>query len=365
MPVDNIIKFLKTMDENEASDLILKVGTPPLLRIDGELVAMDHSKLMPEDTEILVSQVLNDERKLIFEDKLEFDFAHSVPGLCRFRVNVMQQRNSKGLVFRRIPNAIPDINELMLPDVVKELSMRPRGLVLVTGPAGSGKSTTLAAMINYRSENEECHIITIEDPIEFIYEDKKAIINQRQVGDDTLSFNNALKYVLRQDPDVILIGEMRDLETISLAITAAETGHLVLGTLHTLNASQTVDRVIDVFPVHQQQQIRMQMSVNLISVISQTLVKKKEGKGRLAAFEIMLATTAIKNSIREGKTHQIEQLIQTGTKQGLISMNRSLAEMVKKDLLSKEDALLKSTNPDDLNDILGHINATVKSQPEF
>lgn len=342
------------MYERSASDLIVKVGSPPLLRVYGDLVPMEQlDSLAPADTAQVASEVTTSEEWARFERDLELDFAYTVTGLCRFRVNLFLQRGSVALVFRLIPNDIPDIDSLGLPEIAKSLATRPRGLVLVTGPAGSGKSTTQAAMVDYRNEQEECHIMTVEDPIEYIHRDKKALVNQRQVGRDTRTFANALKYVLRQDPDVILIGEMRDLETISLAITAAETGHLALGTLHTTDAVGTIDRIIDVFPMYQQQQIRMQMSVNLIGVISQVLLKRADGKGRVAAYELMTATNAVRNMIREAKTYQLPQLLETGISQGMQSMNRSIAGLVKSGLVGAEEALFRSPNPTELRALLG------------
>lgn len=350
------------MYENHASDLIMKVGSPPLFRIFGDLIPMEGSQdLTASDTSSIAAEVTTSEEWARFEGDLELDFAYGVSDLCRFRVNLFLQRGSVGLVFRLIPNEVPTIDSLNLPEIARQLATRPRGLVLVTGPAGSGKSTTQAAMVDYRNEQEECHIMTVEDPIEYIHHDKKALVNQRQVGRDTLTFANALKYVLRQDPDVILIGEMRDLETIALAITAAETGHLALGTLHTTDAVGTIDRVIDVFPMYQQQQIRMQMSVNLIAVLSQILLKRADGEGRVAAYEVMVATNAVRNMIREAKTYQLPQLLQTGTAQGMQSMNRSIAGLVKSGLVTPEEALLRSPSPAELKGLLGPAPATAPS----
>ncbi len=326
----------------QASDLIVKVGKPPLLRIHGDLVTVGEERLMPEDTQAFVTGALTEEQLRQFGEHLELDFAYEVPGVCRFRANAFKQRGSLGMVFRRIPNEVPTPESLNLPEVVKSMALRPRGLVVVTGPAGSGKSTTQAAMIDCRNAGEDCHIITVEDPIEFVHSDKKAIVNQRQVGDDTVSFARALKSALRQDPDVILVGEMRDLETISLTITASETGHLALGTLHTVGAAQTVDRLIDAFPTHQQQQVRMQLSVNLIGVVSQVLVKRADGRGRVAAYEVLVATNAVRNLIREGKTFQIPQTLQMGTRQGMFSLNTSLAGLVSAGAVRPEDALAGS-----------------------
>ena len=338
--------------EREGSDLILKVGAPPQARIFGDLVPLGDEKLMPADTEAFARDVTTSEEWGAFERELELDFAYEADSVCRCRVNLFKQRGSIGLVFRLIPTLLPTTEALGLPPVAANLASRPRGLVLVTGPAGSGKSSTLAAMVNHRNQLEECHIMTVEDPIEYVHEDQKALVNQRQVGRDTDSFNNALKYVLRQDPDVILIGEMRDLETIALAVTAAETGHLALGTLHTSNAQQTISRVIDAFPIHAQQQIRMQMSVNLIGVICQKLVKRRDGKGRVGAFEVMLANNAVKNMIRENKLHMLPQIMQTGTEAGMTSMNRSLAALVTKGLITKEEAIAKSEDIDELQTLM-------------
>lgn len=348
----NIADLLKQTKEQHASDLIVKVNAPPLIRINGNLKALDYPKLTPENTIELARSVATDSEWKKFENDLELDLAYSLSDIARFRVNIFQQRGSIGAVFRLIPGHIPTIDELGLPEVVKYLAMRPRGLVLVTGPAGSGKSTTQAALVNHRNSEEDCHIMTVEDPIEFIHTDKKGIVNQRQIGRDTLSFANGLKYVLRQDPDVILIGEMRDLETISLATTAAETGHLVFGTLHTTDAAQTVDRVVNVFPIHQQQQIRMQLSVNLVGVVSQLLLQRTDGNGLVAAFEVMLATAAIRNSIREGKTFQIPQIMQTGTEHGMITMERSLAKLVQLGTINTDEALSKAPRSEELQNML-------------
>jgi twitching motility protein PilT len=287
-----------------------------------------------------------------FQEELELDFAYNLPGTGRFRVNVFQQRGSLSMVFRLVPERIPGIDELGFPPVLKEIAMRPRGLVVITGPAGCGKSTTQAAMIDYRNSHDPCHIMTVEDPVEFVHSDKKAIVNQRELGRDTLTFADALKYVLRQDPDVILIGEMRDLETIQLAITAAETGHLVLTTLHTTDAVQTIDRIIDVFPTHQQDQIRMQVAVNFVAVVSQILVKRADGRGRIAAYEIMTGTGAVRNLIREAKTYQLQSLIQTSVKQGMTTLNLSLANLYRRNLITLDEAIAKSTDPDNFRQIL-------------
>src|SRR5437667_6708842 len=309
MHIDDLLRMLV---EREASDLHLRAGEPPVMRIHGELTRTDLPRLTGEAIEHLLFAILNEERKQRFLEFKELDLSYAIPGLARFRVNMFRQRGFIGSVMRLIPIRVKTIDELFLPPVTKELSLRPRGLILVTGPTGSGKSTSLAAMINHINIHELCHVITIEDPIEFMHSDIKSAINQRELGMDTHSFAAALKHVMRQNPDVILVGEMRDLETISLAITAAETGHLVFATLHTTDAPQTVDRIIDVFEPDQQQQIRMQLSTTLQAVISQTLMPVKEGVGRVAAFEVMVATPAVRTLIREGKTYQLYTDIQTG-----------------------------------------------------
>lgn len=346
-PQLHINDLLRMLVEKDASDLHLRVGEPPVMRIHGELVRTNLPVLRPEDTQALVYSILNEERRAHFERFMELDMSYAIPGLARFRVNIFRQRGHVGAVMRVIPLRIKTIDELGLPPVVKELVMRPRGLFLVTGPTGSGKSTSLAAMIDYINTHRRCHIITIEDPIEFVHQDKLAAIEQREVGQDTHSFNDALKHVMRQNPDVILVGEMRDLETIALAITAAETGHLVFATLHTTDAPQTVDRIIDVFPPEQQQQIRMQLSVTLLAVISQTLLPRANEPGRIAAFEVMVATPAIRALIREGKTHQIYTDILTGAEYGMQSLDACLLDLLRRRLITYEDALAKSSNPKD------------------
>jgi twitching motility protein PilT len=338
-------QLLYTTVHHGGSDLHIKADSPPLIRLHGELIQLELDPFTPEQSRALSLSMLSPTQRARFEEELELDFAYEIPGLARFRGNVYQQRNAVQCCFRVIPLHIQTIEELNLPPVCRYFAERPRGLVLVTGPAGSGKSTTQAAMIDYVNKNYPLHIVTVEDPVEFIHEDNQALINQRELDTDTLSFANALKFVLRQDPDVILIGEMRDLETIHLAITAAETGHLVFGTLHTTDAVQTVDRVIDVFPSHQQQQVRMQMAVNLIGVISQTLVKRKDGMGRVAAFETMVAISAVRNLIREAKTYQIASIIQTGQRHGMQTLDQSLADLYKSGQVSYDEALEKASNP--------------------
>ncbi len=334
------------------SDMLLKAGAQPTIRLHGDLVRMNLPPISREESRRLAYQVLTPEQIARFEENWELDYAYEIPGVARFRCNIMVQRGQVTSVYRVIPYEIKSIEQLGLPEICKRLSDYPRGLVLVTGPTGSGKSTTLAAMIDYINSTKPVHIMTVEDPLEFIHTDKRAVINQRELGRDTVSFADALKYVLRQDPDVILIGEMRDLETISLAITAAETGHLVFGTLHTTNAVQTVDRVIDVFPPYQQQQIRMQVSVNLVGVLSQVLCKTVDGKGRVAAFEIMEAIPSIRNLVREGKTHQIGSIIQTGSRRGMQSLDQSLAYLVAEGKADYESAKSKTNDIGEFEEIL-------------
>lgn len=339
-------KLLRDMCEKGASDIHLKVGSPPGLRIDGKIVPqVELGVLDPSDTEALVRDITNEDQWMEFCGSGDLDFGHSISGLARFRVNVMRQRGSCGMVIRKIPFDIPTIEELKLPDVCRELAEKPRGLVLVTGPTGSGKSTTLAALIDHINRTEENHILTMEDPIEFIHMDKKCYINQREIGADTATFNGGLKRALRQDPDVILIGELRDLETISLAVSAAETGHLVFATLHTTSAIQTVDRLIDVFPPDQQEQIRMQLSITLQGVISQCLLSKIGG-GRVAAHEIMIATGAVRASIREGKTAQMQNILTTGRRYGMVTLEDALAKLAKAGIITPETAVSKSNNPE-------------------
>ena len=353
MSVTSIDELLRLTVERDGSDLHLKAGSRPLIRIYGELMPVEEiDPLTAEQVHDLAHSIMSDFQRERFENDWELDMAHVIEGVARFRVNVFIQRGQVGMVFRVIPIRIQSMEELALPPVCRYFAERPRGLVLVTGPAGSGKSTTQAAMIDYINKREACHIMTVEDPVEFLHEDVQAIINQRELDTDTHSFANALKYVLRQDPDVILVGEMRDLETIHLAITAAETGHLVFGTLHTPDAVQTIDRVIDVFPMHQQQEVRMQLAVNLIGVISQSLLRRADGKGRVAAFESLVAVSSIRNLIREAKTFQISSMIQTGAKQGMMTLDQYLAQLVKKGIVTKEDARMKCSNSREFDALL-------------
>lgn len=339
--------LLRDLVERGATDLHVKAGRPPVMRLRGDLVTMDVPALSEAESTALLMEVLNDERRQRLYSFKEVDLSYFVAGVSRFRVNMFWQRGKIGAVFRAIPYKIKTIDELMLPEVTKHIAMLPRGLILVTGPTGSGKSTTLAAMINHININKRCHILTIEDPIEYVHSDKISIINQREQATDTHSFAAALKHVMRQNPDIILVGEMRDLETIQLAITAAETGHLVLSTLHTVDAAQTIDRIVDVFPPAQQAQIRTQMAVTLQAVISQTLIPRIDNDERIAAFEVMIATPAIRTLIREGKTHQIYLDIQTGSEMGMQTLDNALMKLVKEGKVDYEHALAKSSNPID------------------
>jgi len=344
--------ILKEAIARDASDIIIKAGQPPMLRLYGDLIPMNVPPLGADETATIAGLIMNEEQQKTFNKKFEMDLAYQLDKIGRFRVNIFSQRGFVSIVMRVVPSIIKSIDNLGLPHIVKDLALRPRGLFLVTGPTGSGKSTTLAAIIDYINQHRQCHIVTIEDPIEFLHSGKKAIINQREVGEDTESFSSALKYVLRQDPDVILVGEMRDLESISQAITAAETGHLVLSTLHTTGAVQTIDRVIGVFPPFQQNQIRLQLSANLLAVISQTLMKKTDDKGRIGVYELMVATPAIKNLIREQKTHQLQVMIQTGSKYEMRTLDQALAELVKAGVIKYEDALQKSQDPPILKEMI-------------
>jgi twitching motility protein PilT len=352
---DHIDELLRLLVEREASDLHMRAGEPPVMRIHGRLVRTEFPVLEPEDTRRFLYAILNDERRARYEEAHEMDLSYAIRGLARFRVNVFRQRGCVGAVLRVIPIKVKTIDELFLPKVTKEICDMPRGLFLVTGPTGSGKSTSLAAMIDYINDRRPCHIITVEDPIEFMHSDKVAAIEQRELGMDTHSFADSLKHVMRQNPDVILVGEMRDLETIQLAITAAETGHLVFATLHTTDAPQTCDRIIDVFPPTQQQQIRMQLSVTIQGVLSQTLLPRCDTTGRIAAFEMMVATPAIRSLIREGKTHQMYSDIQTGGDFGMQTLDKHLLELVMARKVAYEDALSKASNPHDFEALAGKL----------
>lgn len=348
----SIENLLFLMHEKNASDLHITSGVPPMLRIDGKLVPTLYDKLTPETCQKLVYSVLTEKQKQQFESTNELDISFGIKDIGRIRMNVYRQRGSIAAALRAIPSNPYTFEELGLPKIVYNLMNLPKGLILITGPTGSGKTTTLASMINYINEYRNAHIITIEDPIEYVFPHRNCIINQREVGTDTESFSTALKYVLREDPDIILIGEMRDLETISSALNIAETGHLVFATLHTTDASSTVNRIIDVFPPHQQQQVRVQLSFVLQAVISQQLLLKATGKGRVLSAEVMIVTPAIRNLIREGKPEQIFSHIQTGSKYGMQTMNQSLAELYRKKLISLETAITSSSDPEELKKLL-------------
>ncbi len=343
----HIDDLLRLMAERKASDLHLSIGTSPTLRIDGELMQLSTEKISPAKMNELIYNILTDEQITTFEENWELDFAYSVRGLSRFRVNVHRQRGTIGAVFRSVPVDPPSLDGLHMPEILKVLCGRPRGLVLVTGPTGSGKSTTQAAMIREINVTRRRHIVTIEDPIEFLHRNEKSIIIQREVGSDTKSFSASLRHVLRQDPDVILIGEMRDLETIAAAITAAETGHLVLATLHTTSAAQTIDRIVDVFPPHQQEQIRVQLSTVLEGIISQTLLPLADGKGRTCAQEVLVANSAIRNLIREGKSHQIPSVLQSSASEGMQGLDQALKVLVRSGKVTPQVAMSVASNPQD------------------
>lgn len=341
--------LLKMMIEKNASDLHITTGSPPRLRIDGKLINIDHPSLTPADTKALCYSILTDAQKHKYEENNELDLSFGVKGLSRFRANIFMQRGAVAGAFRTIPFEIKGFKELGLPEIVNELVKKPRGLILVTGPTGSGKSTTLAAMVDKINSERYDHIITIEDPIEYLHPHKKCLINQREVNADTVSFKSALRYVLRQDPDIVLIGEMRDLETIEAALTVAETGHMTLATLHTNSAVQTINRIIDVFPPHQQEQIRVQLSFVLEGIFAQQLIPKKTGQGRVLAVELLVPNPAIRNLIREDKIHQIYSMMQTGqAKFGMQTMNQSLYELYTKGLITYEDAVGRSPIPDEI-----------------
>ncbi len=354
IPLDSVHldDLLRKAVEKDASDMHLVVGVPPILRVDGQLTPMNFARVTPQDSQRIIYDIMTDEQIQRFESELELDFSYSLAKLARFRVNVYKDNGTVAAAFRKIPLKIPTMRDLGLPLVLEELTKKRRGLVLVTGPTGSGKSTTLAAMINQINSERSEHIITIEDPIEYLHTHKCSIINQREVGQDTRSFNNALRAALREDPDVVLVGEMRDLETIQIAITTAETGHLVFATLHTNNAAQTVDRMVDVFPPGQQEQIRFQLSNNLEAVICQQLLPRAGMPGRVCAMEIMICTPAIRNLIRENKAHQIPSAIQTGANVGMQSMDQHLRDLYQKGIITYELALERAMNPDELKKML-------------
>lgn len=351
--------LLKVMIEKGASDLHITTGSPPRVRVDGKLIPLDHPQLAPDETKALCYSVLTDAQKHKFEESNELDLSFGVKGLSRFRGNIFMQRGAVAGAFRTIPFQIKTFHELGLPEIVNDLVKKPRGLILVTGPTGSGKSTTLATMVDRINSERQGHIITVEDPIEYIHNHKKSLINQREVNADTSSFKTALKYVLRQDPDVVLIGEIRDLETIEAALTVSETGHLTLATLHTNSAVQTINRVIDVFPPHQQEQIRTQLSFVLEGILAQQLIARKSGQGRVLAIELLVPTPAIRNLIREDKVHQIYSMMQTGqTRFGMQTMNQSLFDLYTRGFLSYEDAIGRSSVPDELITMMQRVSGT-------
>ncbi|MBI2567251.1 MAG: type IV pilus twitching motility protein PilT [Candidatus Schekmanbacteria bacterium] len=349
----NLPQLLKTMVERGSTDLHITTGTPPQLRVDGTLMPMDLPPLTPKDTKQLAYSVLTDAQKHKFEEDKELDFSFGVKGLSRFRANVFNQRGAVALSVRTIPYRIMSFEELGLPKVVANFANRPKGLVLVTGPTGSGKSTTLAAIINKINEEQHRHIVTIEDPIEYLHQHKNCVINQRELHADTKSFHNALRSVLRQDPDVILIGEMRDLETIELALRCSETGHLTFATLHTNSCDQTINRIVDVFPSNQQPQVRAQLSFVLEGIVCQSLIPKLSGRGRVLCLEILVPNAAIRNLVREDKIHQIYSAMQTGQdKHQMVTMNQSLANLYQRRMVSLEEAMSRSLKPDELEQML-------------
>jgi twitching motility protein PilT len=360
----SIDDLLERMVARGASDLHVTSGSEAAVRVDGRLERLeDFGKLTPEDNQRLLYRILSTEQQKHLETKRQLDFSYSIPGVARFRVNVFFQRESLGAAFRMIPTELKTLEQLGMPAALSELAERPRGLVLVTGPTGSGKSTTLAAMIDLINGTRADHIMTIEDPIEFLHRHKRCIVNQREIGPDAVSFAEALKGALRQDPDVILLGEMRDLETIGTALTAAETGHLVFATLHTQDAPSTVDRLIDVFPAAQQEQIRVQIASTLQGVVTQTLMPRADGNGRVAAVEILLPDDAVRNLIRQAKVEQIYSVMQTAGKRGMQTLEQALAELVMRGIISQDTALNKSSRPEQLMGLLERSGMAVKQPP--
>ncbi len=342
----DITELLAFTVKNKASDLHVSAGLPPMIRVHGDVRRINLPALAHKDVHGMVYDIMNDSQRKQYEEFFETDFSFEIPNLARFRVNAFNQNRGAAAVFRVIPSKVMSLEELNCPKIFKEIANQPRGIVLVTGPTGSGKSTTLSAMVDYVNENEYGHILTIEDPIEFVHESKRCLINQREVSRDTQSFNAALRSALREDPDVVLVGEMRDLETIRLALTAAETGHLVFGTLHTSSAAKTIDRIVDVFPANEKDMVRAMMSESLRAVISQTLLKTKDGTGRVAAHEIMIGTPAIRNLIRENKVAQMYSAIQTGQNIGMQTLDQCLADMVRRNIVAGSEARLRAQNKD-------------------
>lgn len=341
-----IEEIMRTAHDAGASDVHITVGIPPKMRVNGKLITMNYPIMMPADTLEVVLEIMSESQRARFEERGEFDMSFSIPELGRYRVNAYKQRGSAALALRLVSTQVPSPELLGVPSSVINLYERKRGLILVTGPTGSGKSTTLAAIIDKINNKRDAHVITLEDPIEYLHQHKLAMVNQREIGLDSQSYANALRAALREDPDVILVGEMRDFETISVAITAAETGHLVLSTLHTIGAASTVDRVIDVFPPHQQQQIRVQFANVLEAVISQQLIPTMDGKGRVAAFEVMHANHAVRNLIREGKSHQLVSVMQTNRKMGMVTMDESITQLFYEGKISKDMAIQFAVDPD-------------------
>ena len=342
----DITELLAFGVKNKASDLHLSAGMPPMIRVHGDIRRINLPAMEHKEVHAMVYDIMNDGQRKFYEENKECDFSFEVPGLARFRVNAFVHNRGAGAVMRTIPSKILSLEDLKCPPIFKDIAEFPRGIVLVTGPTGSGKSTTLAAMVDHKNNTEMGHVLTVEDPIEFVHECKKCLVNQREVGPHTLSFNNALRSALREDPDVILVGEMRDLETIRLAMSAAETGHLVFGTLHTSSAAKTIDRVIDVFPADEKEMVRAMLSESLRAVISQTLLKTKDGAGRVAAHEIMICTPAIRNLIREAKVPQMYSAIQTGGNIGMQTLDQNLTNLVKSNVVSVEEARSKAANKD-------------------